>query len=451
MESINEDTKRIDTSIGSNNESHEEVVKPKAGKLLKINDLLKMSPDQLKVLLPIDFTYSGKQDAIYRIASDHFNDGGTLIAEGVLEIINDRYGFLRYFELNLSSMINDVYVDLFAFKRFSLKEGDCILCTSIKNSRSKHFQANNIIMINEERVDKRSEIIYYKDLPVIFPNEQIKLEAGFNSDINRIIDLWVPVGFGQRGIIAAAPKTGKTLILENLAKAFTQIPNVRVLVLMIAERPEESIHFIRKVPGALVISSSFDESPSRHVSLTSLVIAYALRQIELKRKIILLVDSLTRYVRAVNLLENSAGKILTGGLDSQALIKIKEILGAARNVEGGGSLTIIATMLIATGSKMDDIIFDESKGTSNWDLVLSSELASKSIFPSIDLPSSSTRKAELMMSESEFTALSYLRQIIVSTNKKEDMLLKLLTQVRSTNNNSDIVSMFSTTNKKGRR
>jgi transcription termination factor Rho len=393
-------------------------------------------------LLPVEQitpeeTHLSKTKAIKRFVTSSLESGILVSVSGVVEIVNEHCTFLRYIETSFEQGEADIYLPISLVKKFSLQDGDLCLVDLESGSKIRGLQAGKILSINGQNIDSDKPIRYpsFLNMNAIFPIEKIDLDRD-GTLTTRLLDIVCPIGYGQRVIIAAEPKCGKTSLLENVAQVCGQNERNEVIALLISERPEETLYFKRKVPKAKVLSSSFDDAPQRHVRLTSLAVAYCMRQVETGRDVILLIDSLTRYVRAVNLLENNGGKILTGGLEAKALLNIKKILGAARKIENGGSLTILATLLINSGSKMDSIVFEESRGTSNCDIVLVSELANKGIFPSVDLMQTSTRRSELMMPREIHEKAMLLKQMLFAMNHKHEALKKILEQIRSYDSNN---------------
>ena len=366
----------------------------------------------------------------------------TLIGDGVLEILSEGYGFLRSKDANYLSGPDDIYVSPNLIKKNSLKVGDTIegILRSPK-SNEKYFALDEIKTINYEDPSKAKHRVHFDDLTPLYPQEKFNLHKDIidtkHPDFTtRIIDLVAPQGKGQRSLIVAPPKTGKTVMLQNIAHAITQNhPNVYLMVLLIDERPEEVTDMKRSIKGE-VISSTFDEPASRHVQVTEMVIEKAKRLVEYKHDVVILLDSITRLGRAYNAVIPSSGKVLTGGVDANALQRPKRVLGAARNIEGGGSLTIMATALIDTGSRMDEVIFEEFKGTGNSEIVLDRKLSDKRTFPAIDVTKSGTRKEELLVPTEILQKMWVLRRIISSMGTVDAMEF-LIDKIKLTKNNED--------------
>ena len=359
---------------------------------------------------------SKKQDVIFSILKSHSKSGEDIEGEGVLEILNDGFGFLRSPTASYVSGPDDIYVSPSQIRRFGLKTGDSI-SGKIRPPKDgeRYFALLKIDLINFETTDKTKSKIAFENLTPLFPEERIVMESGngTSEDLSaRIIDLISPTGKGQRGLIVSPPKAGKTLLLQSIAHSIEKnSPDSTLMVLLIDERPEEVTDMIRTVKGE-VIASTFDEPPSRHVQVAEMAIAKAKRLVETGYDVIILLDSITRLGRAYNSTQASSGKILTGGVDANALEKPKRFFGAARNIENGGSLTIIATALIDTGSRMDEVIYEEFKGTGNQEIHLDRSIAEKRIFPSINIRRSGTRKEELITDEIDLARINILRKLL---------------------------------------
>jgi transcription termination factor Rho len=354
-----------------------------------------------------------KQDIIFSILKSHAKGGEDIFGGGVLEILQDGFGFLRSGDC---SYLDDIYVSPSQIRRFNLRTGDTIAgkIRPPKDSE-RYFALLKIREVNFDKPENSRNKILFENLTPLHANERFRLERGNGSteDITaRILDLASPIGRGQRGLIVAPPKAGKTLLLQNIAQSIAaNYPEAQLMVLLIDERPEEVTEMQRLVQGE-VIASTFDEPASRHVQVAEMVIEKAKRLVEHKKDVVILLDSLTRLARAYNTVIPSSGKVLTGGVDANALHKPKRFFGAARNVEEGGSLTIIATALIDTGSKMDEVIYEEFKGTGNMELHLNRKIAEKRVFPAIDLNRSGTRREELLTSQDELQKMWILRKIV---------------------------------------
>ena len=357
-----------------------------------------------------------KQDVIFNILKTHSNGGEDIEGEGVLEILNDGFGFLRSPSSSYLAGPDDIYVSPSQIRRFGLKTGDSV-SGNIRPPKDgeRYFALLKIDQINFEPSDKTKNKVAFENLTPLFPEERIIMESGNGTteDLSaRIIDLVSPTGKGQRGLIVSPPKAGKTLLMQSIAHSIEKnSPESKLMVLLVDERPEEVTDMKRSVRGE-VVASTFDEPPSRHVQVAEMVIAKAKRLVEKKHDVIILLDSITRLARAYNSTQAASGKILTGGVDANALERPKRFFGAARNIEGGGSLTIIATALIDTGSRMDEVIFEEFKGTGNQEIHLDRAIAEKRIFPAINIRRSGTRREELITDEAELARINILRKLL---------------------------------------
>ena len=359
-----------------------------------------------------------KQDVIFQMLKRHAKNGEDIYGDGVLEILQDGFGFLRSADSSYLAGPDDIYVSPSQIRRFSLRTGDTI-AGKIRPPKEgeRYFALLKVNEINFAKPENARQKILFENLTPLFPDERLVLEAGNGSteDLSaRIIDLVAPIGNGQRGLIVSPPKAGKTLILQNIAQSITRnSPECRLIVLLIDERPEEVTEMKRSVRGE-VVASTFDEPPSRHVQVAEMVIEKAKRLVEHKEDCVILLDSMTRLARAYNTIIPSSGKVLTGGVDAHALERPKRFFGAARNVEEGGSLTIISTCLIETGSKMDEVIYEEFKGTGNMELHLDRKMAEKRVYPAINVRRSGTRREDLLMSEEELQRIWILRKLLTS-------------------------------------
>ncbi|MFZ8928299.1 MAG: transcription termination factor Rho [Gammaproteobacteria bacterium] len=359
-----------------------------------------------------------KQDVIFQMLKRHAKNGEDIYGDGVLEILQDGFGFLRSADSSYLAGPDDIYVSPSQIRRFSLRTGDTI-AGKIRPPKEgeRYFALLKVNEINFAKPENARQKILFENLTPLFPEERLVLEAGNGSteDLSaRIIDLIAPIGKGQRGLIVSPPKAGKTLILQNIAQSITRnSPECRLIVLLIDERPEEVTEMKRSVRGE-VVASTFDEPPSRHVQVAEMVIEKAKRLVEHKEDCVILLDSMTRLARAYNTIIPSSGKVLTGGVDAHALERPKRFFGAARNVEEGGSLTIISTCLIETGSKMDEVIYEEFKGTGNMELHLDRKMAEKRVYPAINVRRSGTRREDLLMSEEELQRIWILRKLLTS-------------------------------------
>ncbi len=374
------------------------------------------------------------------------NTSSDTVGEGILEILPDGFGFLR--GKNYLSTPNDIYVSPTQIKRFKLDNGDKIRGITRKPQAGERFPA--LIYIGEINGRSPEDFISRKkfdDLKPIYPNEKIKLETDKEEYATRIMDLLCPIGKGQRGLIVAPPKVGKTTIIKKIANAITtNNPEVELIVLLIDERPEEVTDMEESIKGE-VIYSTFDELPEHHVKVAEMVIERAKRLVEAKKDVVILLDSITRLARAYNLTINASGRTLSGGLDPAALHYPKKFLGAARNIEGGGSLTIVASALVDTGSKMDEVIFEELKGTGNMEVVLDRSLSERRIFPAISLTKSGTRREDLLLSKDELDVVYQLRKSLLSM-KQVEVIDELINLVTKTNNNVELVEKLKTIFKK---
>lgn len=362
-----------------------------------------------------------------------------LVAEGVLEVLPDGFGFLRSPNYNYLPSAEDIYVSPAQIRRFDLKKGDTVY-GSIRSpkEKEKYFALNKVEKINNELPEKGKERILFENLTPLFPNERLVMETTKDHLTTRVIDLAAPIGKGQRGLIVAPPRTGKTVILKEIANAIsTNNPKVKLIVLLIDERPEEVTDMMRSVKGE-VISSTFDEPPERHVQVSEMAVEKARRLVEYGHDVVILLDSLTRLARAHNTVQPHSGRILSGGVDANALHKPKRLFGAARNIEEGGSLTIIATALIETGSRMDEVIFEEFKGTGNMELVLDRRLADRRCYPAIDLIKSGTRKEELLYHPTELEKIYLVRQGLADLTPLDAMNM-LRTRLKKTNSNVEFL------------
>jgi transcription termination factor Rho len=363
-----------------------------------------------------------RQELIFRILQAQAMQNGQMFAEGVLEIMPDGFGFLRSPLNSYLSGPDDIYVSPSQIKRFYLRTGDTVSgqVRPPKDSE-RYFALLRVEMINYEDPEECKKKINFDDLTPLFPNKRLNLEYDLKDVSTRIINLATPIGKGQRGLIVAPPRTGKTVLLKNIANAISaNHPEVFLIVLLIDERPEEVTDMVRSVKGE-VVSSTFDEPAERHVVVAEMAIERAKRLVEHNRDVVILLDSITRLARAHNTVAPHSGRILSGGVDSQALYKPKRFFGAARNIDNGGSLTIIATALIETGSRMDEVIFEEFKGTGNMELVLDRKIADRRIYPAIDLMKSGTRKEELLLSKEELNRMWILRKFLATMTPVEMM------------------------------
>ena len=380
-----------------------------------------------------------RQELIFKILQTQAAQNGQMFAEGVLEIMPDGFGFLRSPLNSYLSGPDDIYVSPSQIKRFFLKTGDTVSgqVRPPKDSE-RYFALLRVEMVNYEDPEECKKKINFDDLTPLFPQERFNLEYSAKEVSTRIMNLATPIGKGQRGLIVAPPRTGKTVLLKNIANAIsTNHPEVMLIVLLIDERPEEVTDMTRSVK-AEVISSTFDEPAERHVVVAEMAIERAKRLVEHNKDVVILLDSITRLARAHNTVAPHSGRILSGGVDSQALYKPKRFFGAARNIDNGGSLTIIATALIETGSRMDEVIFEEFKGTGNMELVLDRKIADRRIYPAIDLMKSGTRKEELLLTQEELNRMWVLRKFLATMTPVE-MMEFLNEKISGTKTNKDFL------------
>ncbi len=380
-----------------------------------------------------------KQDLIFRILQAQAEKEGLVFAEGVLEILPEGFGFLRSPDYNYLPGPDDIYVSPSQIRKFDLRTGDT-LSGQVRPPKEgeNYFALVKVEAVNFESPDEIRNKIFFDNLTPLYPHEWLKLETTKENISARVIDLLTPLGKGQRALIVSPPRTGKTMLLQCIANSVTaNHPEVILIVLLIDERPEEVTDMQRTVKGE-VISSTFDEPAARHVQVAEMVIEKAKRLVEHKRDVVILLDSITRLARAYNTIVPPSGKILSGGVDSNALQRPKRFFGAARNIEEGGSLTIIATSLIDTGSRMDDVIFEEFKGTGNSEIHLDRKLADKRVFPTIDINKSGTRKEELLIPQADLSRIWILRRVLNPLSPSEAMEL-LIDKMSKTKSNADFL------------
>ncbi len=384
---------------------------------------------------------SRKQDVIFAILKKHAKSGEDIYGDGVLEILQDGFGFLRSADSSYLAGPDDIYVSPSQIRRFNLRTGDTI-SGKIRPPKDgeRYFALLKVNDINYDKPESSRNKILFENLTPLFPQERLKLEAGNGSteDLSaRIIDLVAPIGKGQRGLIVSPPKAGKTLMMQNIAQSIIRNnPECYLMVLLIDERPEEVTDMQRSVRGE-VVASTFDEPPARHVQVAEMVLEKAKRLVEHKKDVVILLDSITRLARAYNTIIPSSGKVLTGGVDAHALERPKRFFGAARNVEEGGSLTIIATALIDTGSKMDEVIYEEFKGTGNMELHLDRKAAEKRIYPAINIRRSGTRREELLTTEDELQRMWILRKLLHSMEDDLGAIEFLVDKLKDTKTNDE--------------
>jgi len=381
-----------------------------------------------------------KQELIFKVLAAQTEKSGLIFSEGVLETLPDGFGFLRAPEYNYLPGPDDIYVSPSQIRKFDLRTGDTV-SGQIRPPKEgeRYFALIKVEAINFESPDQAREKVFFDNLTPLYPEEQLKMETSNENLSARVIDLVTPLGKGQRGLIVAPPRTGKTMLLQTIANSVTQNhPETTLIVLLIDERPEEVTDMQRSVNGE-VISSTFDEPPTRHVQVADMVIEKAKRLVEHKRDVVILLDSITRLARAHNAVVPPSGKILSGGIDSNALQRPKRFFGAARNIEEGGSLTIIATALIDTGSRMDDVIFEEFKGTGNSEIHLDRRLSDKRLFPAIDLQRSGTRKEELLISKEDLNRIWVMRRVLNPLSPVEQMEV-VLERLEKTKSNAEFLA-----------
>ncbi len=381
-----------------------------------------------------------KQELIYKVMETQSSANGVILAEGVLEILDEGYGFLRSPDYNYLPGPDDIYVSPSQIKRFDLRTGD-IISGQVRppKDNERYFALLKIESVNFDDPERSKQAALFDNLTPLYPNDPFLLEVGSEEVTTRIIDLMCPMGKGQRALITSPPKAGKTMILQKIAQSITaNHPDVKLIVLLIDERPEEVTDMKRTVRGE-VVSSTFDEPADRHVQVAHMVLEKAKRLTERGHHVVILLDSITRLARAHNAVVPHSGKILSGGVDSNALHKPKRFFGAARNIEEGGSLTVIATALIETGSRMDEVIFEEFKGTGNMEMVLDRRLSDRRIFPAMDINRSSTRKEELLQDAETLNKIWILRKFLAEMNPIEAMEF-LLDRLRKTNSNQKFLA-----------
>ncbi|HEV2666282.1 MAG TPA: transcription termination factor Rho [Blastocatellia bacterium] len=415
--------------------------------LLDIADLKEMNISKLtqiaKDLEVPGATGMRKQELIFKILQAQTEKSGLIFSEGVLETLPDGFGFLRAPEYNYLPGPDDIYVSPSQIRKFDLRTGDTI-SGQIRPPKEgeRYFALIKVEAINFEPPDVARDKVFFDNLTPLYPNEHLRMETNTENLSGRVADLFTPIGKGQRALIVAPPRTGKTMLLQTIANSISENhPEVTLIVLLIDERPEEVTDMQRSVNGE-VISSTFDEPASRHVQVADMVIEKAKRLVEHKRDVVILLDSITRLARAHNAVVPPSGKILSGGVDSNALQRPKRFFGAARNIEEGGSLTIIATALVDTGSRMDDVIFEEFKGTGNLEIHLDRKLSDKRVFPAIDLQKSGTRKEELLIPKKDLDRIWVLRRVLNPLSPVEQMEL-VLERLEKTKTNAEFLSSMS--------
>lgn len=419
---------------------------PSGGALLNLNELRNRQSKELMTIakkLDIDeVPRMSKQDLIYAVLRAQSANEGLIIAEGVLEILSEGYGFLRSPKYSYLPGPDDIYVSKSQIRSFSLRTGDTIGGqVRLPRDGEKNLALLKIETVNYESPEVCRERIAFENRVPLHPDEKFNLEYDKNDFCTRVMELFVPVGKGQRALIVAQPRTGKTILLQRIANGITKNnPEVVLIVLLIDERPEEVTDMQRSVNGE-VISSTFDEPAQRHIQVSDMALEKAKRLVEHGRDVVILLDSLTRLARASNTVTPASGRVLSGGIEASALQRPKRFFGAARNTEEGGSLTIIATALIDTGSRMDEVIFEEFKGTGNMEVYLDRKLADKRIFPAIDLQRSGTRKEELLLNEDVLKRVWLLRKVLSPMNTVEAMEF-LLDKMKNTKSNKEFLNMM---------
>jgi transcription termination factor Rho len=425
----------------------EKIMELKEGEVLDIAKLKEMNIATLtqvaKDLGVVGATGMRKQDLIFKVLQAQTEKAGLIFSEGVLECLPDGFGFLRAPDYNYLPGPDDIYVSPSQIRKFDLRTGDTI-SGQIRPPKDgeRYFALIKVEAINFESPDEARNKIFFDNLTPLYPQERIRLETNKENTSGRVLDLLTPIGKGQRGLIVSPPRTGKTMLLQTIANSVTtNHPEITLIVLLIDERPEEVTDMQRTVHGE-VISSTFDEPAARHVQVAEMVIEKAKRLVEHRRDVVILLDSITRLARAYNTVVPPSGKVLSGGVDSNALQRPKRFFGAARNIEEGGSLTIIATALIDTGSRMDDVIFEEFKGTGNMEVHLDRKLVDKRVFPAIDLNKSGTRKEELLVPKDELNRIWVLRKVLNPLSPVESMEL-IIDKLSKTPSNATFLSSMS--------
>ena len=429
---------KTQTQIREDHESDRQSLDIRALKDMVIADLTQIAKD-----LEVEGVAGlRKQELIFKILQAQTEKSGLIFAEGVLECLPDGFGFLRAPEYNYLPGPDDIYVSPSQIRRFDLRTGDTV-SGQVRQPKDgeRYFALIKVEAVNFEHPDVSRNKIFFDNLTPLYPEDRITLEVAGDMS-SRVMDLATPMGKGQRALIVAPPRTGKTMLLQSIARSVaTNHPEVVLIVLLIDERPEEVTDMERSVQGE-VVSSTFDEPATRHVQVAEMVIEKAKRLVEHKRDVVILLDSITRLARAYNTVQPPSGKVLSGGIDANALHRPKRFFGAARNIEDGGSLTIIATALVDTGSRMDDVIFEEFKGTGNCEIHLDRKLVDRRVFPAIDINKSGTRKEELLMSQDELRRVWVLRKVLNPLSTTESLEL-LLDKLAKTEKNQDFLGAMS--------
>jgi transcription termination factor Rho len=410
---------------------------------LRLYELQAMSVPELNAMADrlglVELGAMRKHELIFEVLKVHARYEGRIISRGVLEILPDGFGFLRSPYNNYLPCPEDIYVSPSQIRRFALRTGDHVE-GEIREPKEKErfFAMLRVDSVNDGAPENSRQKIPFENLTPLFPDRRVSLESDPKGLSMRVMDIFTPIGFGQRGLIVAAPRTGKTVLLQQIANSISaNHPNVHLIILLIDERPEEVTDMTRNTK-AHVLSSTFDEAPDRHIQVAELVIEMSKRMVECGKDVVILLDSITRLARAYNTVQPHSGKILSGGVDSNALHKPKRFFGAARNIEHGGSLTIIATALVETGSRMDDVIFEEFKGTGNMELCLDRTLSDKRIFPSINIEKSGTRKEELLLHPDELNKVWILRRAINGVPPVESMEM-IVNRLKKTSSNAEFL------------
>ncbi len=418
--------------------------------MYSLKDLQGMKALELKKLVKEmqldDKEVNDKNSLFFKVLDAQARANGKLFAEGVIEVHSEGYGFLRFQEYAYLTSPEDIYVSPSQVNKFDLRTGDTV-SGSVRPPKTgeKYFALLSVEAVNNEdpeAVTEKRRNVRFEKLTPLYPDEKINLETGTDNMSGRVMNLLTPIGKGQRGLIVAAPRTGKTMILQSIAKSIeVNHPEVNLIVLLIDERPEEVTDMSRNVKGE-VIASTFDEIPLRHTKVADIVLEKAKRMVEMGKDVVILLDSITRLARAHNAITPASGKVLSGGIDANALNKPKKFFGAARNIEGGGSLTILATAIVDSGSRMDEVIFEEFKGTGNMEINLDRRLADKRVFPAIDLFRSGTRKEELLIERDELSKIWVLRKVLAQMSEVEAMEL-LVDKLSKTKSNAEFINMMS--------
>ncbi|HOW44035.1 MAG TPA: transcription termination factor Rho [Candidatus Aminicenantes bacterium] len=418
--------------------------------MYSLKDLQAMKALELKKLVKEmqidDKDVSDKNALFFKVLDAQARASGKLFAEGVIEVHSEGYGFLRFQEYAYLTSPEDIYVSPSQVNKFDLRTGDTV-SGSVRPPKTgeKYFALLSVEAVNNEdpeSVTEKRRNVRFEKLTPLYPDEKINLETDGSNMSGRVMNLLTPIGKGQRGLIVAAPRTGKTMILQSIAKSIeVNHPEINLIVLLIDERPEEVTDMSRNVKGE-VIASTFDEIPLRHTKVADIVLEKAKRMVEMGKDVVILLDSITRLARAHNAITPASGKVLSGGIDANALNKPKKFFGAARNIEGGGSLTILATAIIDSGSRMDEVIFEEFKGTGNMEINLDRRLVDKRVFPAIDLFRSGTRKEELLVEKDELSKIWVLRKVLSQMSEVEAMEL-LVDKLSKTKSNAEFINMMS--------